>query len=339
MQAGNFYYFLLVASVFLIACKNFQQKESVGPAEGNYYLVNNWPQLPKEFLLGNPTGIAIDSNQNIFIFHRAGREWPLIGAMPDTYISSKTILMLDKETGKILNSWGDSLFVMPHGLTVDKNDNVWVTDVALHQIFKFNHEGRLLMKLGEEKVPGNDASHFNRPTDIVVASDGSFYVSDGYGNSRVIKFSSEGNYLFEWGKKGSGEGEFDIPHGVDLDENGNIYVADRENKRVQVFDSAGKFIRQWKNKNFGAICSVTYDKINKNFAAVDDLTWLKLKHKGSDVILFDSTGNLVTQFGRSGSYEGPVCWYHDISIDREGSIYVGDILGNKIQKFKKILRQ
>ncbi len=185
MQAGNFYYFLLAASVFLTACKSFQREESVGPVEGNYHLVNNWPQLPKEFLLGNPTGLAIDSNQNIFIFHRAGREWPLIGPMPDTYVSSKTILMLDKETGKILNSWGDSLFVMPHGLTVDKNDNVWVTDVALHQIFKFNHEGTLLMRLGEEKVPGNDSSHFNRPTDIVVANDGSFYVSDGYGNSRI----------------------------------------------------------------------------------------------------------------------------------------------------------
>lgn len=92
---------------------------------------------------------------------------------------------------------------MLHGLTVDKENNVWVTDVALHQIFKFSHEGKLLMKLGVAKTPGNDSIHFNLPTDVAVANDGSFYVSDGYGNSRVVKFSKEGKYIFEWGEKGN----------------------------------------------------------------------------------------------------------------------------------------
>jgi peptidylamidoglycolate lyase len=256
--------------------------------------------------------------------------------MPDTYIPEKTILLVDRESGTILKSWGDNLFIMPHGLTVDKDNNVWVTDAGLHQVFKFSHEGTLLMKLGEAKVPGNDQTHFNRPTDVTVAKDGSFYVSDGYGNSRIIKFSSDGKYLFEWGKKGNKEGEFNIPHSIDLDANGNVYVADRENSRIQVFDSTGKFLKQYSNKNFGNICSVTVDKSDEKIFAIDDLTFLKIKHRGSDIFTIDTAGIVQTLFGRSGFYDGQVCWYHDITVDNQQNIYVGDILGNKIQKFKRV---
>lgn len=302
-----------------------------------YQLIQDWPELPAGFKLGTPTGIGIDTNQNIFIFHRAGRTWPLLLPMPKSFITSKTILLLDRQTGKILNSWGDNLFIMPHGLTVDMNNNVWVTDVGLHQVFKFSHEGTLLMKLGKEKNPGNDSSHFNRPTDVVIASDGSFYVSDGYGNSRIVKFSPTGKYLLEWGTKGNNKGEFNIPHNLCLDEKGNVYVADRENRRIQVFDATGKFLNEWKSYNSGSICSITFDKITKGFIAVDDATTLlKLKHNGSDIIVFDSTGNLLSKFGRSRLPNNITCWYHDVAIDNEESVYVGDILGNKVKKFKKI---
>jgi peptidylamidoglycolate lyase len=256
--------------------------------------------------------------------------------MPGSYIAATTILLLDGQSGKILNSWGDSLFIMPHGLTVDRDNNVWVTDVGLHQVFKFRHDGKLLMKLGEAKVAGSDSAHFNCPTDVAVTGNGSFYVSDGYGNSRIVKFSSTGKYLFEWGKKGDKEKEFNIPHGIDLDENGNVYVADRENNRIQVFDSTGKFLKQWHDKSFGNICAVAYDTTGKKLVAVDDVSFLKLKHRGSDIIIFDSAGKVQIRLGRSESYKGPICWYHDVAIDKEGCIYVGDILGNRIQKFKKI---
>ena len=232
MRLKKIIYLILVLTILLITIYIFQDKK-IGKGSDTitkYELVKNWLKLPGNFVLGNSTGIGIDTNQNIFIFHRADREWPLFGSMPHTYISAKTILMVDRESGKILNSWGDNLFIMPHGLTVDNDNNVWVTDVGLHQVFKFNHEGKLLMKIGEAKVLGNNKTHFNRPTDVAVANDGSFYVSDGYGNSRIVKFSSKGKYLYEWGKKGDKEGEFNIPHAIDLDSNGNIYVADRENK-------------------------------------------------------------------------------------------------------------
>ena len=161
----------------------------------SYELVKNWPQLPVGFVLGDVTGVGVDTVQNIFIFHRANREWLSVSSIPNKPIAEKTILELDKTTGKIINSWGAGLFIMPHGLTIDKDNNVWVTDVGSHQIFKFTHEGVLLMKLGEAGVPGDDTAHFNMPTDIAVTNDGSFYVSDGYGNSRVIKFSAAGKYL------------------------------------------------------------------------------------------------------------------------------------------------
>jgi peptidylamidoglycolate lyase len=300
-----------------------------------YELVNNWPNLPANIQLGNPTGIGLDTNQNIVVFHRAGREWPLLGPMPNKVIQHKTILIIDKNNGQLLNSWGDSLFIMPHGLTVDNESNVWVTDVGLHQLFKFNHDGKLLMKLGEAKVAGNDSLHFNKPTDIAIAKDGSFYVSDGYGNSRVIKFSATGKYLFEWGKKGNGEGEFDIPHGITIDKNDNVFVADRENNRIQEFDPNGRFIRQFINPSFGSICSVAFDKTQSKLFAVDDFTFLKLKHRGSDVFVIDSTGNIQTRFGRSGSYSGKIAWYHDLTIDAAENIFLCDILGNTIQKFRK----
>lgn len=309
--------------------------------EGNdktikYELEKNWLNLPKGLILGNPTGICIDTSQNIVVFHRAERDWSLFQLMPKTLIKNKTIFIIDKESGNVIDCWGDNLFIMPHGLTVDKENNIWVTDVGLNQVFKFSHNGKLLMKLGEAGIPGNDSLHFDKPTDIAITTDGSFYVSDGYGNSRIIKFSSAGKYLMQWGKKGKKNGEFNIPHGIDLDSVGNIYVADRENNRIQIFNSNGKFIKNFSNGSFGNICAVAFDKTKSKLFAVDDFSFLKLKHRGSDLFIFDKTGQVETRFGRSGSYDVSNSWYHDLTIDRDENIYIGDILGNTIQKFRKV---
>ena len=331
---------VFISILFTCSCTNPQQNNSLTTINpmNKYEWVKDWPQLPAGFILGNPTGIAVDTSGNIFVFHRAERAWPTFGNFPDTPIHSATILMLDRNTGKIINSWGDKMFIMPHELSVDKDNNVWVTDVGLQQVFKFTHEGKLLMVIGEAKTAGNDSLHFDKPTAIAFANDGSFYVSDGYGNSRVVKFSSEGKYLFAWGTKGNASGEFDIPHGITLDEKGNVYVADRENSRVQVFDSSGNFLRQWTDKSFGHICAITFDKQTNNFIVVDDaVSMLGTHHNGSDIILFDTAGNILNRFGRTGSYDGPKCWYHDVTIDDDGNIYVGDILGNTIQKFRRVV--
>lgn len=331
-------YIIQLVLIALATCYLLQNKKTgTGKDTGiRYELVANWPALPDSVILGNPTGIGIDSNQHIFVFHRAGRKWPLLSSMPTSFIKEKTILEIDKETGKLINSWGNDLFVMPHGLTVDKENNIWVTDVGLHQLFKFSHEGKLLMKLGEANVSGADSAHFNKPTDIAVATDGSFYVADGYGNSRIIKFSATGQYLFEWGSKGNKKGEFNIPHSIAVSHNGNVYVADRENKRVQVFTENGVFIKEFADNDFANITAVTFNKNNFKLFTSDDLSFLKIKHRGSDILLIDTNGTVQTRFGRSGSYTGPVCWYHDIITDDDENIYAGDIKGNTIQKFRKI---
>lgn len=330
------YNLIAILTIYLFACKGTQQGEvsSAAPTINSYQLVQGWPALPADHILGNPVGIGIDTAQNIVVFHRAGREWPLLGSMPTSFIDKHTITVLDRNTGKPLNSWGASLFIMPHGLTVDNQNNIWVTDVGLHQVFKFTHEGRLLLQLGIAQKPGNDSLHFNRPTDVAVAPDGFFYVSDGYRNSRVVKFNAVGQYLFEWGKAGNAPGAFDIPHAIDLDGKGHVYVADRENSRVQVFDSTGKFITQYDNKKGGKVYSIVVDKTKEQLIAADYLTNY-ITPKGSDIILFDSTGTRIGQFGRSGGYSGATTRIHDIAIDNEGNIYTCDILKNSIQKFKK----
>jgi len=329
-------YFLLIASGALIAGFFLQpiKKGNGINTSIRYEPVQNWLHLPGDLKLGNPTGLGVDTNGNVVIFCRGNRTWPLLGSMPDKPIQHKTIYIVDKNNGTLINSWGSNLFIMPHGLKVDRENNIWVTDVGLHQVLKFSHEGKLLMKLGIAKTAGNDPLHFDGPTDVAIARDGSFYVSDGYGNSRIIKFSATGNYLFEWGKKGSRESEFNIPHGISLDEQENVYVADRENNRIQLFDSTGKFIKQFSDDSFGAMCAVSF--VNSKLFAVDDFTFLKVKHRGSDLFIFDTLGQVQTRAGRSGNYKGPVSWYHALAIDSDENIYTGDIMNNTIQKFRKV---
>jgi len=339
MRIKKIIYLLLILAFILFASYIFQDKKrgSGNDSTVKYVLQEDWPRLPDGVKIGNPTGIDLDSSGNIVIFHRANRRWPLIGSMPDSYIKSKTILIVDAENGRLLNSWGDHFFIMPHGLTVDRQNNIWVTDVGLHQVFKFSYDGKLLMKLGESKKAGSDSSHFNRPTDIAVDSDGSVYVSDGYGNNRIVKFSATGKYLFEWGKKGDGPGEFNIPHCISVDPKGNVFVADRENNRIQVFSSDGRFIKQIMSESFANICAVA--TVGSKTFAVDDLSFLKVRHRGSDIFSIDSTGQVKTRFGRSEGGNKQVCWYHDIAVDSRENIFVGDILNNKVQQFRKISMQ
>lgn len=324
----------ILAFIVLFGCTDDPSSSNRDQQAINYELVEAWPQLPEGYSFGQPTGIGIDSQQHIFVFHRAGRKWT--DPFPENFIEKNTILELDAETGTIINEWGANQFIMPHGLAVDQHNNIWVTDVGLHQVLKFSHDGTLLMKLGVAKTPGNDSSHFNLPTDVAVGNDGSFYVSDGYGNSRVVKFSASGNYLFEWGTSGKGEIEFNIPHGITLDQNGNVYVADRENNRIQVFDRNGKFRRVLKNKDsVSQLPSVTIDHAQHLYAIDFDYTLTTdMGAKGSKIFQYDSTGTINFQFGSSGKNKRSVSWYHDIAVDKQGNIYVGDILGIKLLKFR-----
>lgn len=223
-----------------------------GPVQ--YEVVHAWPELPRGRILGQATGVDVDSRGNVFVFHRARRTWSTDSSLP--LIDESTVEVFDGSTGRHLRSWGADSFLMPHGLTIDHEDNVWVTDTLLHQVLKFSPNGELLLAVGQARVAGADAHHFNLPTDVAVHPDGSFYVSDGYGNARIVKFGATGSYEFEWGRPGKGPGEFDLPHAIDVDSAGRVYVADRSNARVQVFDATGRFLAQWHGAEIGRPYSV-----------------------------------------------------------------------------------
>ena len=228
------------------------------------------------------------------------------------------------------------MFTTAHGLTVDHRDNVWVTDSKRHQVFKFSHDGKLLMTLGAKDVPGLDGNHFNGPTDVAVAPGGEFYVADGYGNSRVAKFSADGKFLLDWGRKGDGPGEFDIPHGIALDAQGRVYVADRSNARIQVFDGDGKFLYQWKSEELGRPWGLDIGSDGCLYV-VDggDLKLVKLtSHNRNRALKLDLQGNILAKWGSFGSYDGQFYWAHDVAVAGNGDVYVGDVYwGMRVQKF------
>src|SRR5262249_34965664 len=141
--------------------------------------------------------------------------------------------------------WGDGLVKKAHGLRIDREGNVWITDIGDHLVRKFDRQGNLLMTLGRQGVPGAGRDQFNQPTDVAIAPDGSFFVSDGYGNTRVVKFAADGRFLQEWGTPGKAEGQFNLPHAIVLDSQGQVYVGDRENNRIQIFGPNGTYRTQW----------------------------------------------------------------------------------------------
>ena len=272
----------------------------------------------------------------MFVFHRPGRgfEPSATKKLPDP-----PVLEIDAETGTLINSWGANTFLVPHGITIDEANNVFLTDVGLQQVFKFTHDGRPLMVLGEPGVGRWDATHFNQPTDIAIRPDGSFYVSDGYINSRVALFDKSGKWLQEWGKKGSGQGEFSNPHGLSFGPNGtDVLVADRENSRLQLFDHVGTFIRQWSGakdaKTTGRIFCVAIDAEGSIFLAIRRADY-DTEHTG--VLKLDRNWNIMASigFGRPGD---PVFnAVHDIALGRDGSIYVAETRTMRVVKIRPVL--
>ena len=299
-------------------------------APGSHYQLSpGWPELPEGRVLGSAAGVGVTSKGEVLVFHRAGRVWS--EPLPLTLIAQPTIAVFDTATGKFLREWGANQFAVPHGLVVDGHDNVWVTDVALQQVFKFSPEGKLLMVLGERGVSGADERHFNRPTDVAVLPDGSFYVSDGYLNTRIVKFSAEGKFLFQWGRPGSGPGEFNVPHAVVIDKTGRVYVADRENDRVQVFDEAGRFLMQIKSRDIGRPYGLAFLSDGRLVIA-DGGEQPESGPDRSAVVIVAADGHVLQRFGRFGNYDGQFEMAHEVAVDGMDNIYVVDITGHRVQK-------
>ena len=218
----------------------------------------NWANLPPGVKWGGVISVDPASNGDMWVFHR--------GTPP--------ILRFDA-SGKVVKSFGEGMFVQPHGMTVDRDGNVWVTDAQIrdgkgNQVFKFSPDGKLLMTLGKAGVAGAGNDVFSGPCDVAVAQNGDIFVADGHiadvPVNRIMKFSKDGKFVKAWGKRGSGPGEFDTPHSIAIDSRGRIFVADRTNSRMQIFDQDGRFLDQW--KQFGRPSGVYIDR-NDNMIVAD----------------------------------------------------------------------
>lgn len=301
-------------------------------AQPAHEVVPGWPQVPEGHVLGLCAGVGVDAQNRVFVFHRSGRVWTK--PFPKEPISAPTVSVFEGATGRLLSTWGASRFIMPHGLTVDHAGNLWLTDVGLHQVFKCSPSGEVLLTLGEAGVPGDDTSHFNLPTDVAVLSDGSFYVSDGYQNTRVLKFSAIGRFEFQWGTKGKGPGQFHLPHGITLDPQGRIIVCDRENERLQVFDAKGTFLHEWKGPQIGKPYGIATSPDGHLFVIDGGSPSLKQELRGKAVEL-DPTGQILDTFGSSGKASGQFQLGHDIAVGPDGSVYVAEGTGARVQKFTR----
>jgi peptidylamidoglycolate lyase len=289
-------------------------------AQTDYVAIENYLTIPedqkqKQVILGQVSGLVIDKKDNLYVFHRADRIWNLEVREPIKY----PVVLGFNSSGKLFYTLIDNRAVLPHMIDVDRMGDFWLVDVSSQHVFKAssNHKSfpHDMDSFGEPFVPGDDSLHFNLPTDISVLKDGSFYVADGYRNSRIIKFSKEGKYLFEWGKKGTGDGEFNIPHSVKYF-NGKVYVADRENSRLQVFDVNGKFISKYDvGEKIGRLFAVTVDRNGNIYLS-------GMKEEGGGTLILSPDMKVKAELNTGG---------HDIAVDSKGVVYVTK--GNNVTRF------
>ncbi len=261
--------------------------------------------MPDGWKFGRVSAVAVDRTGNVYVFHRGNKADSIVVFSPQ---------------GKYLRSWGKGLFANPHGIRIAKDGNVWVTDTNLHMVMEFTPEGKLLRTWGTKGKPGTTPDTFNRPTDVAFLPNGDFFVTDGYGNSRVVKFSKDGKYLMEWGKRGTGPGEFDLPHAIVIDSRQNLYVSDRENNRIQIFDANGKFLRQW--THLGATQGID---INSK-----DELWIVTHRDKGENIAYDTLAGRIMRIDIAsgkilGSMESPGHW---LALGNKDEIYIGSLTGN-----------
>jgi DNA-binding beta-propeller fold protein YncE len=282
----------------------------VGSGSYTYELVENWATLPAGWTFGGVSAVATDSQDRVYAFQR----------------KDPPVVIFDKN-GAYLGSWGSSAFADPHGINI-VNDVIYVTDRNDHVALKFTLDGRPLMVIGERgkasdtgatkdiELPPRSAGPFNKPTEMMVAPSGELYVSDGYRNSRVHRFSSQGALIDSWGKPGKTEpGEFHLPHSLWVDRQGQIYVCDRENSRIQVFTGAGKYLSQWKD-------------IHKPTDIVfDQQEIVYVSEQRPSISMLEKNGNVLARFDSPSG--------HGLWVDSGGDIYLASVSGKSLTKYAR----
>ena len=287
----------------------------LGSGEHRYRVVENWAKLPEGWNLTDVASVAVDSKDRLYVFNR--------GAHP--------MVVFDRE-GNFITSWGEGLFNRAHGLHIDTEDNLYCTDDGDHTVRKCSTDGKVLLTIGipNQPAPFMSGEPFHRCTHTALSPRGEIYVSDGYGNACVHKFTPDGRLIMTWGEPGTDPGQFNIVHNIATDADGFVYVADRENHRVQVFDGNGVYETQWKNLHrpcglympYGhqPICYI--GEVGPAAAVSRDIPNL-----GPRVSIVDHEGKLIGRFGNTpaGTELGKFLAPHGLAVDSRGDIYVGEV--------------
>src|SRR5262245_18877390 len=306
------------------------EKVRIGAPPFRFEADANWARRPEGYSWLEVAAVACDSKDRVYVFNR--------GEHP--------VMVFDRD-GSFLSAWGEGVFVRPHGITIATDDSVYCTDDSDHTVKKFTPTGQLLSTLGTSGRPSSTGATsmdfrtiqhsgppFHFPTNLALGPNGDLFITDGYGNARVHKFAPDGRLICSWGEPGGGRGQFRIPHGIAVDREGTVYVADRENSRIQLFSSDGKFLEEW--PEIARPCQITFD--TEGNALVAELgyragMWPGISAPtphgtGGRVRIFDSRGQLLTRWGggdeptSTGDFYAP----HDVCIDSHGDIYVAEVV-------------
>jgi DNA-binding beta-propeller fold protein YncE len=332
---------------------------------GEYEVVPNWPRpwAKEGYIWGSQSSVFAETENRVYIAVRGELKLPeelpagfpgFWGALGERAITarspdSRNVIVVVDATGKMIESWTqwDHLWAEnqktpnsllgPHSIKISPYDperHVWVIDESGDQVLEFSHDGKqLVMTLGEKGVPGNDDKHFGQPQDIAWLPDGSFFIADGTGNSRVAKFDKDGKFLMAWGKKGNGTGDFNTVHAVATDRQHHVYVADRGNHRIQVFDENGKYLSQWPDILFPDSILVTANQDVWVADGGNGYTPAELAQH-TRFLKFTTSGRLMSWWGAYGSEPGTFWEPHAISVDPQGNFYVADSYEGRTQKFR-----
>lgn len=276
-----------------------------------------WPTIPAGAKFGEVSAVDVDAEGNVWVLHRAGREW--IEPFPKTPIAENTVFKFAPD-GKLIAQWGAGLFIMPHGLSIDAQGKVWITDTGLEQVFRFSPEGKLELTLGEKGVTKQDAGHFGRPADVAFLGD-KVLIADGYVNTRVAEFDYAGKFIKDWG-------DFKIAHAVAVDDK-HIYVADREHAKIEVYDHDAKPVATWAspagNHTYGL-----KPLGGGRLLAVEGRDSADRKRAIIRVYAADGTVEASYDVGLPGENAS---LGHDLAIGADGHVYVTDVPGGRVVRF------
>lgn len=288
----------------------------------------SWPKRPEHVKpFGWVSGLAIDAHNNVWLFNKG----------PDP-------IQVYTTSGEFVRTWGQDQFKEPHQLRIDHEGNVWLADFGLHVVRKYSPDGKMLAELGTIDQPGEDTTHFNRPTDMAITPAGDVFITDGYGNRRVVHYDKTGKFVKAWGKLGTDPGNFVLPHAIVVDAKGTLYVADRNSGRIELFDQSGKLLDQWSNLimpwglSINAqgdlwVCGSSPHWWVRDGKAPEfkDQIFVRFSPEGRaeqvwSIPLFDRTKAKETP-------KGSAIGVHCIAEDRAGNLFVGDIYSEQAQKF------